>query len=1118
MKQGTYKKLLLSLFGVLLIFGALFSVSKKDTVSAQAACKVENARFSPASINGEVDEKFMDKWYTEDNPPKFSIIASTTNCSGKNISVEIVEEDSTGNNTVKVGKTAKDSFYTDNGSVGPSILSAKNSSTITFNFQAGNSFCDNEYGPDCDLHFNIYADNTKIYNSVENDKNRAQGGSLDYDEGGDDRNFIFTASTEEDGDKLGTIWYYKLADGKYKPAKNGSGTTEAECRSEAEASNVSFKPVNCTDSPELGDIVTGALNGITSAVPECGISNIPACVTTVIYYLIFVPISFLAGLAGMLFDFLFEFSISSEIYGGGGAQIGFLKVAWTFLRDIANLGFILTLLFISIKQIISPVSYDAKKQIPKIIIIALVINFSYFFGTVIIDTTNVLARFLFTNDIICVNSGSGECEGTISEAVVSAFDPQTIVDRSSGPFLEATGKEELSVSMYAIILIMSIWCSWLMFKTFFKAATLFLGRIAQLWVLLVLSPLAFINTILPESMKIPKVAKTPQSWASEFFKNAFIAPLFMFFMYLILLMVSGFDFVASIYETKETSGFIVVILLILPFLIITKIMNAAVEYTTEQAGSIANMFTSTINKAVGAVGTVAAIGLSAGGAAVFGKAGKALANSNWTRDWMSRRNSTEGTFSNSNVFGRQANRLINNTKASIGSIAQSKGAQAQSSSYDISKGRVGSFAKDVGFNLAEGDNYLKKLGLAGIAKRSNYDTREKDKDEKLQGRIDRLTSSKERFDKMNEKFEEEWDKEKSSRWEAEYAKIRKDYADAGITDIPTEEIEAKKKAFLKNEDDKNKDSFKKEYESKNGTLDADKATAQRQRAFTQGIQNTVSMNAESSVADSAVRAGGGAVAGAGMLAGAAASNPFVATAGLAGATVLGASAISERLKGRSAEKRFIKKFEKDKKKAEEKELPTLEAEYSGLDSTIKTTEGFVKTMSKKLEKEFHRAIESALAGGLADGYNEALKKSKEFQKFAGERNIETDFESIVNDLKNTDNLDEKDKKERLAKIRKMASETNAELTDKLVSLDDDAEQIQNEIEDYLNRSGTGKKDDEYKEKQRRLDEIRRKQRSLTKPYQTMNTERVARERKEELEAKKKMKDEKIKELKNKFAI
>ncbi len=984
-KKGSSKKIFFGIVSAFFVLLALLAPNyKNEEVQAQAVCTITSGRFEPAFINDDVDEEFIEKWYEGKTPsPNFDIKFVYQNCVDEIFKIVITERDLSENLPVNItGSDNKEKDY-----VAFNQPNSSPSGTIFSTFTAGSDKCDIEIGADCELFFYIYNKNgDKLFDSMVSDKNIAQGGMLGYDEGDSTKKpFKYINSIAKGGDQVGTRWFYKLTNGKYVLSGDKvTANTKLDCEKEAEGVAAAEKPANCTDSPALDKIVGGALNGISSIVPHCELSNPAACVTDVIFAVVFMPLSFLAGLAGQFFDLLFSFSISSEIYGGGGADIGFLKVAWTFIRDICNLGFILTLLWISILQIISPDEYNAKKQIPDIIIIALLINFSYFFGTIIIDATNVLARFLYTNDAICVNT-AGVCDGSISEGIVAAFNPQTMIDKSSDAFLKATGQTTMDVSFYAIILILSIWASWKMFMMFFKIATVFLGRIVQLWVHLVLSPVAFINMILPMKIKSGNVAQGPIPWATEFFKNAFIAPLFMFFMYLIFLMLSKFDVAKVAFASHGHGSFLVILTMVFPFFVITMLMDSAIDVTTKQAGSIAGKITGMINGAIGAVaGTALALGGGAvmgavvkGGGAVLGRVGKSMVG-------------REGKGSN------MLSRSFNSRVAKMGGRVNQYSKDLPNKNFDIRKSALASQIKGAtGFDMTTGQGDINKwLRRGGLRPDENYTQQQNRKKKDMLDDIERrkVSEKSEKSDrelkalaeKREKKMQEEMLKNDFSfgrkYQEAKDAALasgqaapdletfKKDYLNQNYK-AEMEAYKIKKAGSVEMFEAQNNDAYSKA--AKNYNKEVKKAYVEKKKRDVYGATDTQARyeaNQQAGFANTGDLAGaGGRAAGLGALASTVAAGTGI---GLAGAVVYTANARADR----EADLAFLREQEVGKSKAKktkeavekievlnnrkEAQLADLTQELKMVSNALKQNSNTYKDATGNMQDSFKKTFDS----------------------------------------------------------------------------------------------------------------------------------------------------------------
>ncbi|GAH84046.1 unnamed protein product, partial [marine sediment metagenome] len=106
----------------------------------------------------------------------------------------------------------------------------------------------------------------------------------------------------------------------------------------------------------------------------------------------------------------FIFNLLNWLVRAGGAffngmlNLGFkshldiVKAGWEVTRDFSNMFFILFLVIIAFATILRFEKYGIKQLLPKIILIALLINFSLVICSVIIDFSNVAANF-FIKDI-----------------------------------------------------------------------------------------------------------------------------------------------------------------------------------------------------------------------------------------------------------------------------------------------------------------------------------------------------------------------------------------------------------------------------------------------------------------------------------------------------------------------------------------------------------------------------------------------------------------------------------------------------------------------------------------------------------------------------------------------
>lgn len=1046
------KILFTSLFVFLGLVASIVTTPKNNQAFAQSnSCEVTEAIMTPSSTgagwnSGSNDHKFGETFYQKrgsDGAP-VKIEVGVQNCKDQTISVDLIQGpvDVVPGFVSTISKqTSKD--YDDG--VGPYYYIETDEKTVlTYNFLAANYRCSpSAVKSDCHYHFRVFGTPGRApkysvssgsifkFNGQKNlyeSKDDELYGNLYFDfEGSDYLNWVYKGANSTPGE-LTKPWYYKLNGGTWSKSKY---TTKDDCEKlDRDTAPGADKSADCRQDPPVDELTEGTVSGVSSAVPECNLNpadpDLAACITDIAHAIIFYPVAVLAGMAGSFFDVVFEFSINSAVYGGGGYQVGFLKTGWTFVRDVANLGFIITLLWLAINQIIIPQKTDLKKALPTVIIVALLINFSFFIGSFLVDVTNVLARFLFTNDVICVNT-NGACDGTISEAIVAAFNPQNIVQQSSGEYQRITGNEKMSVGEYAIILFMSILVVFKMAKAFFKMATLFLGRIVQIWVHLVLSPIAFINMILPK--KIAKDSKfikaDAQSWAGELFKNAMIAPVFMFFMYLLLLVVSGFNFAKLV--GSNDSKIITLITLFVPFFVIMLLIDALVDATQKQAGFIAEKATGLVNKVIGGVvGTT--LGLAAmpiaGAATKFGS--RAL--SNLGQKWVGR----EGKGSNA------VSRSINRRFAKLGGRLNEYSKKLPDKKMDIRENKwISGKVKDVtGFDLGQSKNAINKnLSYVGLRPNESFNERNARREKTMEDDIKRrqiatetdkmdselVIEQKARLAKMNEKMLEdvltqnnrnkehfvEYAKNRRLAGEKDEEKILNEFLNSPLNSkikIDFEELKNKSSNIYKEKvsgsvelfDADSRDKYKKAAEKYNDKVREDFIYSKKRDVYGGETRKETDQNMKDNKQTMAGFANIGDVSQAGLqttsaatLAGGIIGAGAAGIAGVAGAAIYGANANSKR----DSDLAFLRKME-NKKYVDEKKETKIKKEIEKQQISNDRLEIVVADLAEKLQ-----TISSSLKQN-----NDKFISSIDNQ----EKSLKTFFESATKEIKDREGISDAD--------------------------------------------------------------------------------------------------------------
>lgn len=181
---------------------------------------------------------------------------------------------------------------------------------------------------------------------------------------------------------------------------------------------------------------------------------------------------------------------------------------WKVVRDVSNMFFVLIFLLIAFATILRVEAYNYKKHLPKLVLMAVLINFSKTICGLFIDFSQVI-MLTFVNGFKDIGEGS----------LVHMFGLTEIFEIKEGSgeidFFALVGAYLLGV-LYMIIALVVV-----------AAMTVSLVmRIVMLWIYVVLSPLAYILSAFPGGQSYS------QQWWSRFSKELITGPVLAFFVWL----------------------------------------------------------------------------------------------------------------------------------------------------------------------------------------------------------------------------------------------------------------------------------------------------------------------------------------------------------------------------------------------------------------------------------------------------------------------------------------------------------------------------------------------------------------------------------------------------------
>ena len=277
-----------------------------------------------------------------------------------------------------------------------------------------------------------------------------------------------------------------------------------------------FDPISIT----LGVIALGviAYNIYTNSLYRATLGNLAVTLLTlVVGGMLAITTAFLTLSANLLSIVTNPNFISFSYTNPAGNKV--IEMGLQVTTSLANMGIVIALLIVGISTILRIENYQAKKVLPKLIIIALLINFAPVILGIVVDFSNILMNF-FLKD----NNGQ-----VISNSFIDGF--QKIGDEvklawknvvSSSPNIDWSPMGRTVMLLFFTIIT---------FIVFLIFSLLFFIRYIVIWILTILAPLAFVAYILPSS-KFIKTQEIFEKWANAFIQWCFIGVTSAFFIYL----------------------------------------------------------------------------------------------------------------------------------------------------------------------------------------------------------------------------------------------------------------------------------------------------------------------------------------------------------------------------------------------------------------------------------------------------------------------------------------------------------------------------------------------------------------------------------------------------------
>lgn len=319
------------------------------------------------------------------------------------------------------------------------------------------------------------------------------------------------------------------------------------------------RDVLTTPTGEVITVADGGVNGETDAegntvasanTEKCDVTNIP-CHLAKLPGMLLTGIAFLlltlAGLLLFLAGTIFNLVVIRTVFQFGdyfGSSEGLLA-AWGVVRDLANIGLLFGFILMGVLLILNlgggghgGGGINPKKSIPRLIIFAILLNFSLFASQAVIDVANAFSSSLTSL------AGQEQCApGTTGSGQETQTLEACANDGISGRILEMAGVATIWDSetrdknqfwnnlvdrpySYAVSLMMLSLFVLIAAVVLLAGAIMLIIRVVVLLFLMVTSPIGFAG------FAIPKMEKFAADWWHQLLNQSFFAPLYLLMIFI----------------------------------------------------------------------------------------------------------------------------------------------------------------------------------------------------------------------------------------------------------------------------------------------------------------------------------------------------------------------------------------------------------------------------------------------------------------------------------------------------------------------------------------------------------------------------------------------------------
>ncbi len=280
-------------------------------------------------------------------------------------------------------------------------------------------------------------------------------------------------------------------------------------------------PAGSGSSQRPVDTSAGATRTVQTPPPgkDKSVATTGSTIASFLSYILY----FIAWAFGSILDLMITVMVYVANYGKA-FTIPAVETGWVMVRDLCNNFFIVILLISAVGTVLQRTSYSYKNILPRLLAMAVMINFSKLMTDLLIDLSQII-MLTFASQI---NSLQGQA--IILQAVGLTGFFKMNADNVANAIKNTNGVsvwDVMTAMVFAVIVSVSATV------VIFCITIILVYRLVTLMFLIILSPIAFAGSILDSTKGIVS------QWWTKLNQNLILGPVMLFFLYLSFMIMAG---------------------------------------------------------------------------------------------------------------------------------------------------------------------------------------------------------------------------------------------------------------------------------------------------------------------------------------------------------------------------------------------------------------------------------------------------------------------------------------------------------------------------------------------------------------------------------------------------